>query len=151
MKPITISGLLPIVLSTSVLQPSPSFQTIRYNDISNNTPEISNPTTLNHLSTVQESHYFGLLLRINFYDHVRKWEHSIRFYSSPNQIVQDEDFKAIVKMGEPVIPLIVHEIERQPSFLVWALNLILGFKISDSSDTTIPEACKLWVKYLSSN
>ena len=72
-----------------------------------------------------------------------------QFMSSAYSIVNDEDFQSIVAMGKSVVPFIVKEIEREPSTLVWALNYIYGHKISDKSNITISEACKLWIKALS--
>ena len=151
MKPISFLGLVPIVVSTTAISFTPAFQTFKYNDISENTINLTNPETLSHLTTAQESQYFGILLRINFNKHLNKWQTHSRFFSSPNQIIQDEDFQEIIKLGRPAIPLITQEIQKHPTYLVWALNIILGFKISDNPQITIPEACKLWIKYLNAN
>ncbi len=68
------------------------------------------------------------------------------FLSSAKAIVDNEEFKGIVAMGRVVTPLIIDAIDREPSQLVWALNYIYGAKISNNPNTTIKEACKLWVK-----
>ena len=151
MKPISFIGLVPIVVSSNAITFIPDYQTFKYNDVSENTLNIKNPETLSHLTTTQESQYFSILLRINFYKHFNKWQTHTRYFSSPNQIIQDEDFQEIIKLGRPAIPVIAQEIQRHPTYLVWALNLIFGFKISDSTQITIPEACKLWIKYLNAN
>lgn len=69
--------------------------------------------------------------------------------SSASDIVNHEAFKAIVAMGEAAVPYIVEEINTTPSTLVWALNFIYQKKISNNPDTTVQEACRLWVKELS--
>ena len=68
------------------------------------------------------------------------------FQDRPCRIVEDEDFKAIVSMGQYAVPFIKDELIRKPSTLVWALNYIYGYKISSNPHLTISEACKLWIK-----
>jgi hypothetical protein len=83
-----------------------------------------------------------------FYNYLSEWENATMFFSNSDQIISEENFKNIVDMGTDAVPLIIDEIDKNPSTLVWALNLIYGEKISDNPHTTIPEACKLWVKKL---
>ena len=48
-----------------------------------------------------------------------------------------------------VVPdFIIDAIDENPSHLVWALNFIFNAKISNDPNTTITQACKLWVKKL---
>ena len=51
-------------------------------------------------------------------------------------------------MGYSAVPFIIEEIEKEPSNLVWALNLIYNQKISKNPNITIKDACKLWIKAL---
>lgn len=76
----------------------------------------------------------------------QSWKQKTMFLSSAKAIVDNEEFKGIVAMGKVVTPLIIDSIDREPSQLVWALNYIYGAKISNNPNTTIKEACKLWVK-----
>ncbi len=76
----------------------------------------------------------------------QSWKQKTMFLSSAKAIVDNEEFKGIVAMGRVVTPLIIDAIDREPSQLVWALNYIYGAKISNNPNTTIKEACKLWVK-----
>ena len=80
--------------------------------------------------------------------HLMKWKEKTMFLSSSESIIEDDDFKAIVAMGESAVPYIISEIENTPSTLVWALNCIFNKKITNNPDTTIKEACKLWKKAL---
>jgi hypothetical protein len=80
--------------------------------------------------------------------HLKQWKEKTMFLSSTKSIIENEDFKTIVAMGKSAVPYIINEIENTPSALVWALNIIFNRKISDNPDTTITEACKLWVKEL---
>lgn len=70
------------------------------------------------------------------------------FLSSAKAIIELDDFQSIVAMGSDAVPFIVDAIDKEPSPLVWALNFIFKAKISNNPNTTITEACKLWVKRL---
>ena len=72
------------------------------------------------------------------------------FSSSASEIISDPAFQGILDMGMAAVPYIVDTIEKEPSTLVWALNKIYGGKISNNPNTTVKEACKLWVKRLKS-
>jgi hypothetical protein len=79
------------------------------------------------------------------------WEANTMFLSSVSKIIEDDNFQNIVKMGESVVPLIINEIEKEPSTLVWALNLITGKNIQSNQRLTVTEACKKWVKAFKSS
>lgn len=74
------------------------------------------------------------------------WQHDTRFLSSTKAITTHPSFARIVSMGGNAVPYILEEIERKPSNLVWALNAIFHKKIGQ--DTTVTEACKLWIAEL---
>lgn len=148
MRILTFKELVPLAISTVALNSSPVVQTFKYNAINTNAIQISNTDTLDHLNLAQTSDYSGLIVRYKFNDHLKKWQDKTQFVSSPNQIVQDIDFREIVSLGELAVPLIMEEIENRPGYLVWALNIIFGTKISKNPNLTIAEASKLWLKFL---
>lgn len=76
------------------------------------------------------------------------WKQKTEALSSAKAIIGQKDFQAIVAMGYDAVPFIVNAIDEEPSPLVWALNFIFNAKISKNPNTTITEACKLWVKKL---
>lgn len=80
--------------------------------------------------------------------HLRRWEENTMFMSSTTRIVENNDFQSIIAMGRAAVPFIVDEIERKPSSLVWALNIIFQKKITQRPNATISDACKLWVREL---
>ena len=110
---------------------------------------INSEKTMQYMQLVdaRETDYFSA--KFHFQLHLQRWEQKTKFQSSVYRIIGDEDFKAIVGMGEVATPLILAEIQQRPSTLVWALNFIYGKKISNNSNLTISEACKLWIKELS--
>ncbi|MFA5618580.1 MAG: hypothetical protein WDK95_17350 [Syntrophorhabdaceae bacterium] len=81
-----------------------------------------------------------------FETHLMNWEKKTKFLSSVKSIIENEDFQAIVSMGYSAVPYIIEEIENKPSTLVWALNLIYDRKITNDPNTTISEACNLWIQ-----
>jgi len=145
-----ISGLKPVTIAAGLLIGN-AFNALAYNDIdsfSNLNSIISNEYTSNHFKEVNANSYNDLVLRANFERHLLNWQKQTKILSSTKSIIQHPDFQAIVEMGVKVTPFIILEIEKKPSMLVWALNLIYNQKISNNQDIKIQEACKLWVKAL---
>ena len=137
----------PITIAAGLMVTVPAFS---YSDIdaySNNI--INSEKTMQYMQLVdaKETDYFSA--KFHFQLHLQRWEQKTKLLSSAYRIIGDEDFKAIVGMGEVATPLILAEIQQRPSTLVWALNFIYGKKISNNSNLTISEACKLWIKELS--
>lgn len=137
----------PITIAAGMIAAMPTFA---YSDIdaySNNM--INSEKTMQYMQLVdaRETDYFSA--KFHFQLHLQRWEKKTKLQSSIYRIIGDEDFKAIVSMGEVATPLIIAEIQQRPSTLVWALNFIYGKKISNNSNLTISEACKLWIKELS--
>ncbi|RXG24291.1 hypothetical protein [Leeuwenhoekiella aequorea] len=76
---------------------------------------------------------------------VENWKNNTMFQSSISKITSDQNFMDIIEMGERAIPLIINEIEKEPSVLVWALNIITNNRIDSRQRLTVTEACKKWV------
>jgi hypothetical protein len=87
-----------------------------------------------------------LLMKERFQSLLEKWESETIFSSSIYQIIENVHFKQIVQMDKNVIPYIIDEIDKRPSNLVWALNMITGATINTTERITVSEACKTWVK-----
>ena len=139
--------LKPITIAAGMISHSAAFA---YSDIDifSGITSISNNRTLDYIHEVDNSDNHIWIHRFVFDLHFMNWKEKTMFLSSTQSIIDDEDFKAIVAMGESAIPYIITEIENTPSTLVWALNFIFNKKITNNPDTTITEACKLWVKAL---
>jgi hypothetical protein len=82
-----------------------------------------------------------------FEEYYTRWNKQTWFYSSSGKIVENENFKAIVKMGTRATPFIVEKIKQAPSLLVWALGAIYNKRISQTY-VGIKEAGDLWLKEL---
>lgn len=75
-----------------------------------------------------------------------KWEEETAFTSSIREIVENDNFKAIISFGEDMVPLILQSLMHKPSHLVWTLNFITGRTIS-SKPISVSDASKAWVAW----
>lgn len=92
------------------------------------------------------NYYSQLSMKSHFEQKIKAWKNNTMFMSFADQIVNEKNFKEILAMGENVVPLILEEISTKPSPLVWALNIIYNKTVSKDPNTTIEQACKLWVR-----
>jgi len=140
--------LRPLTLAASLLSASAVFaysDVDAYSGILNIT---TNNKTSEYINLVDKSDRGFILHKFRFQYLLESWKQKTLFLSSTKSIIENEDFKAIIAMGYSAVPYIVEEIEYNPSTLVWALNMIYNRKITNNPNTTISEACKLWVKEL---
>lgn len=150
MKSVSSKGLIPVAISGLAMVGNPTAQTFKYNDVEQNNIQLINENALTHLKYSQGVDYGSMIHRFRFYKLFNAWHERVRYMSSPNQIINDLDFIEIVNMQYSAVPYIIDELEKEPSYLVWALNKMFGYKISDNPTTTISEASKYWLKYLKS-
>src|SRR5688500_17865695 len=61
-----------------------------------------------------------------FYSALSKWRSATAFMSNPDDVLDNAAFRAIVSVGPPSVSLIMAELTREPSLLVWALEEIVG-------------------------
>lgn len=140
LRPISIAGV--IVGSSMLYSDVDQFSGIR-------TP-ISDKHTYEYVQIDDFQRQEVLLSRERFNSLYQSWKKRTMFSSSASEIISDPAFQSILDMGFAAVPYIVDTIEKEPSTLVWALNKIYGGKISNNPNTTVKEACKLWVKRLKS-
>lgn len=55
-----------------------------------------------------------------------EWDADAAVLSNPNKIMGYPAMRAIIALGESVVPLILRELQAGPSLLVWALPEIVG-------------------------
>lgn len=138
--PLTISGGL--ILSAFAF----SYGSLDKSEINN---VISSLSVNNIMQQTNDKMYSHFSIKSRFEQRVIAWKKNTKFMSFAGQIVNEKNFQDIVLMGEDIVPYILEEISREPSPLVWSLNVIFNKTISNNPDTTIEQACKLWVKALS--
>jgi hypothetical protein len=84
--------------------------------------------------------------KLRFNSLLNNWYKETAFSSNLNSIINNKNFVQILSFGKKAIPLIIEEINNKPSYLVWALNIILNKKIS-KENITISEASRKWVNW----
>ena len=55
-----------------------------------------------------------------------QWRADTQVHSNPGKIMGHPAMRAIVAMGEAVAPIILHDLQAEPSLMVWALPEITG-------------------------
>jgi hypothetical protein len=141
--------LLPLTVSAAMF--ASSAFAINYTELENHSNinvMVTSPVTNNYLNLINDSEYKNVVIKLKFQELYSAWKKQTMFNSKVSKIVNNENFKEIVLLGKPVVPFIVNEIDREPSFLVWTLNYIFNTTISTNPNTTIEESCKLWVRRL---
>ena len=138
------SSLRPISVASVLLG-----GTLLYSDVDQfsgiNTP-LSDQHTFEYVRLNDFQRQEVLLSHARFNALYDSWREKTLFMSSASDIINNPAFREIVEMGMAAVPYIVSKIEREPSTLVWALNMIYGVKISNRPGVTVKEACKLWVR-----
>lgn len=142
------SRLKPITLAVGLLSSANSFSYASVDSYSGILSNSENVRIKDYINSVDKNDSFLFSNKLKFQNHLKNWEAKTMFLSSVNAIIEDDDFQAIVSMGQSAVKFIIEEIDNQPSTLVWALNLIFNKKITSNPNTTISEACKLWVDHL---
>lgn len=141
-------GWKPVTLAASMVASGILGVQVDTDQFSNVNTAINNHITSKYIAEVNDPAEAFMSDKIRFNNYLRSWRKNTQFLSSPENIIYQKDFLAIVAMGAKAVPFIGAEIDAKPSNLVWALNLIFNSKITDKTDTTITEVCKLWVKEL---
>lgn len=134
----------PIALTTGMIIP-----TMLYSGIDSYSGILATSgRTVKYVENIEKNDTSFVFLKTKFQLHVQNWYQQTVFLSSAYDIVANPNFQAIIAMGEQAVPFIKEELQRKPSTLVWALNYIFNKKISDKSNLTITEACRLWIEAL---
>lgn len=94
---------------------------------------------------LDEDFFENVYLKEKFSNLYKAWTKNTMLQSSVFSIIEDNNFKRIIEMGEKAIPLIIEEIDKNPSTLVWALNIITSTTITSTQRLTVTEACRRWV------
>lgn len=115
----------------------------------NNQTSVCEPTVAAGYTAVRHSSA-SLLQR--FTNHYEAWNEDTMFENNPYQIVANTHFNAIVNMGSQVVPYIINEIKKEPSFLYHALELIFNKQIIRTEreggmlSFNVKGNCKAWVE-----
>ena len=62
--------------------------------------------------------------RERFHRLAREWKNQSRYLSNTAQMAMLRPYQRIIGMGQPVVPLILEELQREPDQWFWALEAI---------------------------
>lgn len=141
-------GLKPLTIAAGLLVSSNMLMYADIDQYSDVTSVVTNHRAAEYIREVDNTEGMILIAKRNFNTYFHAWKEQTYFFSSVQDIIEQKDFKAIVAMGRKAVPFILDELEREPSNLVWALNLIYERKITNNPNVTISQACKLWINAL---
>lgn len=76
------------------------------------------------------------------------WKAETAYISSSVEIKNHPAFQEIISLGEPVVPIILRELEKGPRLLVWVLRPIAGVNPVPKSDAgKIGKMCEAWLQW----
>jgi len=68
------------------------------------------------------------------------------FMSSITQMAIHPSYQRIIGMGQPAVPLILKELQQNPSYWFWALGAITGQNPAEKAGT-FDEVVEAWLKW----
>jgi hypothetical protein len=76
------------------------------------------------------------------------WRAETGYLSSYPKRFNHPAFQEIIRLGEPVVPLMLRDLERQPGLWVWALPAITGANpVADADAGKIGKMSEAWVRW----
>lgn len=77
-----------------------------------------------------------------------EWKAETGFLSDADRIINHPAFQQIIALGKDVVPLLLRDLEAQPSLWVWALPQITGENPVPPSDAgNIRKMTEIWLNW----
>ena len=77
-----------------------------------------------------------------------RWKSECAVVSSTTQLVRHPAYQAIIALGEPVVPLLLRELARDPDHWFTALKALTGQDpVPPESRGRIPEMTHVWLEW----
>ena len=77
-----------------------------------------------------------------------QWKAESRFLSNTAQMAMLDSYQSIIGMGEPVVPLILEALEREPDQWFWALQAITEEDpVPAQSRGKVREMAQAWISW----
>ena len=96
-------------------------------------------------STVQDP---PLDVRKRFQRLASEWKQQSRFLSNTAQMALLRPYQRIIGMGQPVVPLILEELERDPDQWFWALEAITEENpVSPAAVGNVRQMADAWLQW----
>ncbi|MBD2355867.1 hypothetical protein H6G41_14780 [Tolypothrix sp. FACHB-123] len=91
-------------------------------------------------------------LEITFLELAEQWRQETGMLSAIAKISMHPAYQRIIGMGQPVVPLILRELERQPDHWFWALNAITGANpVKPEQRGRIKQMAQAWIDWGKTN
>ncbi|MBE6245579.1 MAG: hypothetical protein E7108_08695 [Bacteroidales bacterium] len=142
------STFIPITIAASSFLTPKSIISSGFDAYSNALSIMNSQHTAEYLNAVDKSDTAIYPQQFKVEDYIKFFKEQALILSSPEMVVKNKYFQALVVLGKDAVPYIISDLEKEPSILVWTLNIIYNKKISNNSNITLVEASKLWVAEL---
>lgn len=80
-----------------------------------------------------------------------KWHSETYILSNTELIITHSAFLDIVKIGHPAVKCIIEKLRERPSFIMYALPMILGYNIVNWKENgeiiPLDKQCKRWIEH----
>lgn len=77
-----------------------------------------------------------------------EWRRDTGMLSIVSKIFMHPAYQRIIGMGQPVVPLIMRELEREPDHWFWALNAITGANpIQAQQKGSLNQMAQAWLEW----
>ena len=86
-------------------------------------------------------------LELRFHALASRWHRETMFLSSSSAIRDHPAYQAIIAMGRPVLPLILHELDRRPAHWFSALEAITGETTAGVSPGDMAGMARYWIEW----
>lgn len=87
-------------------------------------------------------------IETTFLELAEQWRQETGMLSVTSKISMHPAYQRIIGMGQPVIPLILRELEREPDHWFWALTAITGENpIKPEQRGRLNEMAQAWIEW----
>ena len=87
-------------------------------------------------------------LEAEFQSLARQWKEDCSLLSSTSAMVADPAYQAIIELGQPVVPLLLRELEKEPVHWFEALKAITGEDpVAPKDWGNIPAMASAWLAW----
>ena len=85
-------------------------------------------------------------LETTFLQLTEQWQRETGMLSVVSKISMHPAYQRIIGMGQPVVPLIMRELEREPDHWFWALSAIIGVNpVRPEQKGKLQEMAQAWI------
>lgn len=109
-------------------------------------------TRVYRVSLAKCNYYYPLQsreeLEKEFMELVEEWHRETGMMSLISKIVMHPAYQRIIGMGQPVVPLILRELEREPDHWFWALRAITGANpVQPEQQGRLKQMAEAWIQW----